>query len=235
MVIPLGGIALLATTVFVMSLMVIIIHPSFRPSWISAYQSKESSTPINYYLSQSLSEDLQGRLQSLLHAPVNDAFEVRDLNELACPAEVANHHYSLDRHWRVFWTWAGIGKDEIIRRRIGIAKYLEGVAREDLLNPKSYLGRGIVMTGGNKVWSPPLSRPPAHHLSSLRHLTQDTTRRLLVTLRILRKEYNCTLPVEIFSFPGEISDQDILAELTSLSASVHEVRRYPLPIQKSAT
>ena len=47
--------------------------------------------------------------------------------------------------------------------------------------------------------------------------------RLLVTLRILRKEYKSTLPVEVFCFPGEITDSTVLDELKELSATVHEV------------
>lgn len=43
---------------------------------------------------------------------------------------------------------------------------------------------------------------------------------MLVTLRILRKEYGCTLPVEVFSFPGEIEDMDMLEELRSLGVSL---------------
>lgn len=55
-------------------------------------------------------------------------------------------------------------------------------------------------------------------------LLKDTTDRLLVTLRILRQEYKSTLPVEVFSFPGEIQSQEVLDKLKELDATVHEVR-----------
>jgi hypothetical protein len=48
--------------------------------------------------------------------------------------------------------------------------------------------------------------------------------RLLVTLRILRKEYKTKLPVEVFCFPEEITSPGVLSELKELSATVHEVR-----------
>ena len=47
--------------------------------------------------------------------------------------------------------------------------------------------------------------------------------RLLVSLRILRKQYNTKLRVEIFSFPGEIQDTEVLKQLEELDAVVKEV------------
>lgn len=45
---------------------------------------------------------------------------------------------------------------------------------------------------------------------------------MLTMLRILRIEYNCELPVEVFCFPGEIGNERI-AELRALNATVREV------------
>lgn len=44
-----------------------------------------------------------------------------------------------------------------------------------------------------------------------------------MTLRILRKEHKSKLPVEVFSFPGEINDPSLLEELEKLGATVKEV------------
>lgn len=35
--------------------------------------------------------------------------------------------------------------------------------------------------------------------------SKDTTRRLLTTIRILRKHHGCTLPIEIWGFPHELN------------------------------
>lgn len=51
---------------------------------------------------------------------------------------------------------------------------------------------------------------------------------MLVTLRILRNQYECNLPVQIFTFAGEIKDRNTLDELKDLNAEVKEVRN---PIQ----
>lgn len=44
-----------------------------------------------------------------------------------------------------------------------------------------------------------------------------------MTLRILREEHHSKLPVEVFSFPGEIHDPAVLEELEKLGATVKEV------------
>jgi len=42
-------------------------------------------------------------------------------------------------------------------------------------------------------------------------------------VRLLRQQYNSKLPIEIFSFPGEIKSQGILDELQSFDAVHHEL------------
>ena len=58
---------------------------------------------------------------------------------------------------------------------------------------------------------------------------KDTVARLLVTLRILRKQYKTKLPVEIFSFPGEIRDPSVLKQLEELDATVKEASLHLSP------
>jgi len=84
---------------------------------------------------------------------------------------------------------------------MAVVRYLEIIGERNRLLGEPRGGRGIVMTGGN----------------------QDTAQRLLVILRILRFEYHCDLPVEVFSFPGEITSREIVRELSSLNASLIEL------------
>lgn len=44
-----------------------------------------------------------------------------------------------------------------------------------------------------------------------------------MTLRMLRLEYKSTLPVQIFSFPGEINDESVINDMRDLGATHHEV------------
>jgi len=63
-------------------------------------------------------------------------------------------------------------------------------------------GRGIVTTGGNA----------------------DTLARLITLLQILREEYHSTLPIEIWTFPGEIDpDSSTASTLASLGATIQTV------------
>lgn len=52
---------------------------------------------------------------------------------------------------------------------------------------------------------------------------KDTFYRVVVSLRLLRDVYNSTLPAEVFSYPGEIPDEDVLTDLQELGAVVRQV------------
>lgn len=56
---------------------------------------------------------------------------------------------------------------------------------------------------------------------------QDTVSRILVTLKVLRHEHKCVLPVQVFSFPGEIRNQAHVRALAALGATVKEVSSFP--------
>jgi alpha 1,2-mannosyltransferase len=47
--------------------------------------------------------------------------------------------------------------------------------------------------------------------------------RILVALKVLRHEHKCKLPVQVFSFPGEITNQGHIREMNDLGATVEEV------------
>lgn len=153
-----GGAGLFATSILIVSFMTLAFNPQFHPAWLASFTFPLQPPPdnpnqnfSNYYPSDSLSPNLQDRIQSLLHAPVLSSVEAMPANELSCPVGVVNHHMSLGALWRHFWVWGGVGKHEIVRRRMDIVKHLEGVALNDLVSPPKFKGRGIVMTGGNKV------------------------------------------------------------------------------------
>lgn len=52
----------------------------------------------------------------------------------------------------------------------------------------------------------------------------DTFSRVLLTLKLLRKYYNTTLPAEIFSFPGEMPPPDLVDEFAEYNATLRVVR-----------
>ncbi|KAF8328664.1 mannosyltransferase putative-domain-containing protein [Cantharellus anzutake] len=149
------------------------------------------------------SEELKKRLYALLSAPLWGFRETVDAFAKACPREVADEQVNPDQLVGNEEFWTTIVNPELVKRRVGMVKYLEKLEEsgQAVVWDGKGKGRGIVMTGGN----------------------QDTTARLLVTLRILRKEYKTSLPVEIFSFPGEIQDEALLKELEELNAVVKEL------------
>lgn len=62
--------------------------------------------------------------------------------------------------------------------------------------------RGIVTTGGNA----------------------DTTLRLITLLRVLRREHHSTLPVEVWHFPNELTDNNQRKEIESLGGEIKQIK-----------
>ncbi|KAG8701003.1 hypothetical protein FRC08_004336 [Ceratobasidium sp. 394] len=149
-------------------------------------------------------EDLRNRLAALLARPVSEHDEALKYNVQSCPKEVADSQVNQDQLKGNAAGWAKISMEEIKKRRKDIVEYLENAERNGttlVAGGRAQRGRGIVMTGGN----------------------QDTVRRILVTLNILRHEYRSNLPVQVFSFPGEIRNQHYVKELNDLGATVKEL------------
>lgn len=149
-------------------------------------------------------DNLRNRLAALIARPVRSYEEALKYNVQSCPKEVADMQVNRDQLKGNAEGWASIGIEEIIQRRNGIVKYLEAAEKNGttlVAGGRAQGGQGIVMTGGNK----------------------DTIRRILVTLRILRHEYHCRLPVQIFCFPGEINGRDTRKALNDLGATVKEL------------
>jgi hypothetical protein len=140
----------------------ILLHWGIRPSmpvWIKIiirYREDPPPTPENYtlYSPNVSSSDLQSRLRTLLQAPLPTYGEALEQNqaENACPKEAADRQAiaeQLNKHKNY---WPTISNAELAKKRIEMVKYLEDVQTGgwDLVG-RAYGGRGIVMTGGNKV------------------------------------------------------------------------------------
>ncbi|QRV88170.1 glycosyltransferase family 71 protein [Ceratobasidium sp. AG-Ba] len=149
-------------------------------------------------------EGLRNRLAALIARPVQSHEEALKYNVQACPKEVADFQVNQDQLRGSAEAWASVGMEEIIRRRSDIVKYLEDAEKNGttlVAGGRAQRGQGIVMTGGNR----------------------DTIRRIMVTLKILRHEHKCKLPVQVFSFPGEITSQNEIKALNNLGATVKEL------------
>ncbi|CAE6422122.1 unnamed protein product [Rhizoctonia solani] len=174
-----------------------------EPGITSNIPSKET-TPPNYTEISVKDKNLRKKLSGLLSRPIRTHKEALELNAQTCPIEVADKQVNRDQLNGNSAFWERITTDEISQRRNAIVGYLESAEKngtELVASGRFHKGRGIVMTGGNK----------------------DTVQRILVSLRILRHEYKCKLGVEVFSFPGEITNQNHVKALADLGAMVREV------------
>ncbi|CEL63889.1 hypothetical protein RSOLAG1IB_05654 [Rhizoctonia solani AG-1 IB] len=162
---------------------------------------------LNYTDISIKDESLRKRLSELLSRPIRAHKEALELNAQTCPIEVADKQVNRDQLNGNSAFWERITTDEISQRRKAIVSYLELAEKngtELIASERVHKGRGIVMTGGNK----------------------DTVQRILVSLRILRQEYKCKLGVEVFSFPGEINNQDHVRALVDLGVVVRELSAF---------
>ncbi|KAH7343195.1 mannosyltransferase putative-domain-containing protein [Rhizoctonia solani] len=168
--------------------------------------AKEAITP-NYTDISIKDEGLRNKLSELLARPIRTHKEALAFNVQGCPIEVADKQVNQDQLKGNSAFWERITTDEISQRRKAIVGYLETAEKDGaelVASGQIPKGRGIVMTGGNK----------------------DTVQRILVSLRILRHEYKCKLGVEVFSFPGEITNQNDVRSLGDLGATVRELSEF---------
>ena len=102
-------------------------------------------------------------LQSFLRGPLLTYELALPRNELTCGTkERADRQVNPDQLRKQKLFWRGVGNLEVAMRRIAIVKYLEEAGGHTSLLGKPGGGRGIVMTGGNKVLV------SAHTISCLR-------------------------------------------------------------------
>ncbi|KAF8313764.1 hypothetical protein DL93DRAFT_1116928 [Clavulina sp. PMI_390] len=211
-----GSVILVSLTLFCGVVFLLLrsgIGTALGPAWLSflVYDDGYPRHNAEYatYVPRVGDPELQWRLRRLLDAPLQDYKTALVANEApgACPRDIADRQAIRDQLRGQGSWWKTVRSSELAKRRMAMVKYLENIALSggDVIGRPGG-GRGIVMTGGNK----------------------DTTQRLLVTLRILRFEHRCKLPVEVFAFPGEIDDQDILFQMRALDATVRELPRQKL-------
>lgn len=106
------------------------------------------------YIPQVDSADLRERLRALLRAPLpnyDDAL-VQNVSPGSCPTEQADRQAIADQLRQHTAYWKTISNAELAKKRFEIVNYLEKVVASgvDVIG-KPGGGRGIVMTGGNKV------------------------------------------------------------------------------------
>jgi alpha 1,2-mannosyltransferase len=191
--------------------------------------------------------ELYRRLHAFLARPVRGYWEAQVGNERQCPRNVSDELVNPDQLQGDGEFWRNDVDEERVRKeRVGLVDHLAGLVRRgqgvvweeeeltrdeldaieegerDEVEVEAELaglhvrkevvvrrsteadrnGRGIVTTGGNA----------------------DTLARLITLLQILREEYHSTLPIEIWTFPGEIDPSSTTAStLTSLGATIQTV------------
>ncbi|KAF8588834.1 glycosyltransferase family 71 protein [Ramaria rubella] len=164
------------------------------------YINGTSGRPTDINISSPI---LRAHLQALLNAPVLSHSDAVVKNEEGCPrvladkqANQAQLHSNMDK-------WLTVDGTEIRTRRQAIVQYLQQLEEDGttVLGAGSGEGRGVVMTAGNK----------------------HTAQTALVTLRMLRLEFRSELPVQIFSFPGEIEDKAVINAMRDLGATHHDL------------
>ncbi|GAA6001573.1 hypothetical protein JCM10207_006731 [Rhodosporidiobolus poonsookiae] len=173
-------------------------------SWLSSSSSSSGSStsasnrpaaaplPLNDFTSpSSLAALVLPRLSRLSAAPILSYSASLELESTRCPGTyLQSNRDQLAGEGEEYWPTVGTeelreARERVVERvteRFGLREEsggLEDALVEGLMGTK---GRGLVFTAGNK----------------------DTMRRLLTSLRILRKHHDCHLPAEIFGFPSEL-------------------------------
>ncbi|GAA5893045.1 hypothetical protein JCM6882_006924 [Rhodosporidiobolus microsporus] len=157
------------------------------------------------------SAPLSARLSSWLSSPIADPTTWQRFDRQTCgnPSVRRNANKVHVRENEKVWSETGEEKVRELRREL--AGVLERAEEEGRLGEWEEEGkkgtRGIVWTAGNA----------------------DTFDRVLVSLRLLRDSYGCTLPATVFHFPSESPSASQLSAFSSLGASV-----LPLSLSKDA-
>lgn len=155
---------------------------------------------------------LYSKLYQFLVRPVYSHEEGLEWNEASCPRETSDALVNKDQleNEGSFWR-EQVDKDVVREKRADMVKHLAKLATKGLLTYDAADAddteftarrRGIVTTAGNA----------------------DTTARLLTLLRVLRKDYEVRLPVEVWTFPGElVHGSQQYVEIEQLGGTIHVV------------
>lgn len=128
------------------------------PVWLTVFLFDgghlKAATEYAEYVPRVGNSELESRLRSLLDAPLESYASALSINEApgACPRDQADRQAIKDQLQRHSKWWSNISTGELARRRLDIVRYLEDIAisRGNVIGRPGG-GRGIVMTGGNKV------------------------------------------------------------------------------------
>lgn len=145
-----------------------------------------------------VSATLEERIAAFLESPLSTDPVHVEFNAQTCSSPSIDHNTNR-LHWREnveFWRNLKSSRVKGIRQEIvDILRTAQGEGRLDSRGPAT---RGLVWTAGNA----------------------DTFDRVLVSLRLLRNQYNCHLPAEVFHFPSESPNDAQRAEFDTLNAKV---------------
>lgn len=108
-----------------------------------------------------------------------------------------NQNPGLREHFNELWHTINVQK--ITELRTDMIAFLRESSSKGMMSKQSWgVGKGITTAAGNA----------------------DTFSRVLTTVKLLRKHLNTTLPVEIFSFPGEVPTDEVRKELEGLGVKL---------------
>jgi len=153
------------STIFIGSIfacLYLLLHWPFGqgrvPVWLTVFLFDDSRSIITSeyaeYVPHVGDSDLQSRLRNLLDAPLESYDSALAVNAAPgnCPREQADRQAIQDQLRRHSRWWSTVTAGELANKRLGIVRYLERIAMSggDVIGRPGG-GRGIVMTGGNKV------------------------------------------------------------------------------------
>jgi hypothetical protein len=171
------------TLIFIGSLLAcvyLLVHWPFgeghAPVWLTVFlfddRHLKATTEYAEYVPRVGNSELESRLRNLLDAPLESYASALSINEApgACPREQADRQAIKDQLQKHSKWWSTISTGELARKRLDIVRYLEDIAiSHGNVIGRPGGGRGIVMTGGNKVHlgSPSLVSQLAHSMHLL--------------------------------------------------------------------
>jgi hypothetical protein len=148
----------LVWSVFISCLLVITAvyrHTAYDIIHTSLFSTDALTPPLSdalQHYTPNVPSPLVSRLQAFLRAPLPTHHAALAQNELTCgTVERADRQVNPDQLRKQKLFWRGVGNFELATRRMDIVRYLEEVEKYDHLLGTHGGGRGIVMTGGNKV------------------------------------------------------------------------------------
>ncbi|GAA5928911.1 uncharacterized protein JCM15063_004005 [Sporobolomyces koalae] len=175
-----------------------VLSVSRAPSRLNA---SDVSTPLEQWISPSPplppQSTLEERLQDFIDSPLSTAETHVRFNAQTCGSPSVKYNTNKLHQRENLAFWSGIDSERIREIRTETVRVLRDAAQQGRLEVGTESTRGIVWTAGNA----------------------DTFDRVLVSLRLLRTEYSCDLPAEIFHFPTEHPSSAQLAEFARLGAT----------------